>query len=879
MKKLFTLFYLAALAITMNAGEITVAEGTATSDEVPVYSYYGDTQTHNQIIYPASYLTDLKGTSISAMTFYVSSKASAANTPVYNISLAIVEDDHFTASWSSEYSFNTTDLTKVYEGTFDASQATVTITFTTPFAYAEGNLMLDIQTKTKGNDKDASFKGISTTNTQALRGTTIIAGRSFLPQTTFTFSGGSATTCVRPSQLAAATTPDGAVFTWSGDNEAQYQWCIVAKDAEPAGWATLAAGVLTYTATGLTAGTEYDFYVRTYCSETSQSESVKTTFSPTCNAPTSLTVTGITNHAATLAWSAAAGIDKYQYVCLRKDSTPVWDDVEAQAGLTVTLDTLAAQTSYDFYVRSYYSAGVQSSATKISFTTECDVMTMPWSENFNSETLSSCWTIANRSSYGWQKYNYSDETGSFCVRFNAGGFAGYVDTLLSPIINLSEEAILKCKIKNNYNLSVKLYISTNGAAFAELADFTNPKSDVVDLSAYSGDIQLMLLGTTANMNRYFYLDDVQVVAKPCDAPSDVAVSVAVNSAVVTWTAGGGEDTWNLRYRVKDTDAWTEIKNLDEPTDTLSELTTGTAYEVQVQAACSAEKQSEWTASVDFTPACPVPTDVAVSAISYDHATVTWSSMEEEFNLQYREADADGWTTIEDIAAYTYRLTSLQASTTYQVRVQAACGGEFSAAKSFTTGCAPLVDTIPFVEVFDSVPDYALPACWNRLSATDYPYVLSGTAAYGEEGSCLWFGGEEQQLVVLPIFDADLRKLTLSFYYKVNFASLQVGYLSELDTATFVSLADLEAISSYGSEPYALNLQNAAESAYLAIRFFGATSTYASAQVDNVRLEETSATAIDSVTGNPSPVTLKLIRDGQLLIEHSGILYNAQGQKL
>ena len=42
-------------------------------------------------------------------------------------------------------------------------------------------------------------------------------------------------------------------------------------------------------------------------------------------------------------------------------------------------------------------------------------------------------------------------------------------------------------------------------------------------------------------------------------------------------------------------------------------------------------------------------------------------------------------------------------------------------------------------------------------------------------------------------------------------------------------------------------------------------------------EENAATGIDPVTGNPSPVTQKLIQNGQLIILRDGVRYNAQGQ--
>lgn len=879
MKKFATIFAATLMAVTMSAGELTVADGTATHEQLPVWPYYGDVTTRSQFIYPASYLESMQGSTITSITFYTAQQASKTLTTTYTVSLAVVAETTISGAYLSA------EGTKVYEGVLDASRATVTLEFPEPFAYENGNLLVDIKTKSTGNYDEASFYGVATASTTA-RAHTTYGGKdeAFLPKATFLYDAAGDSDCGNATRLRVTPTPDGGVFTWDAGEDAVCQWCVVAKQAEAAGWASLAAGVTTYTVSGLTADTEYDFCVRVDCGE-KQSDETRLTFKPVCYAPANLTIKDIKAKSATIAWDEVAFVSQYQYLCVRKDSAPDWTDVAAREGLSVTLDTLQGNTAYDFYVRSYFSAGVQSTEAKLTFTTDCDAKSVPYSESFDAESLPACWRIANRStSYGWAMYPYSDETGSNCVSFSSRGNAGYIDTLQMPVVNLTEDAIMNVVIKNAKGISLRVFISTDGGQTREqVADLSQTQASaatkVVDLSAYRDEVNIYFYATATGAQGYIYLDDIRIVAKPCNMPKQLKASATTTGAVITWTAGGDESQWNLRYRAVGADEWKEVTALTTPSDTLGGLVAGTEYEVQVQAACSADKQSDWTASAVFTPQCPQPTSVAAKAIAYDRAVVTWNGTESLFNLEYRIKDAAEWTVVDSIEAKSYRLTDLKAATTYQVRIQTACEGEYSKTVSFTTLCAPLApETVPYEETFDSIADGQLPPCWERISENEYPQVVAGTAAWGEEGSCLWFNGEGEQIVVLPVFDVNLHELLLMFYYKTLSASLQVGYMTELSAEAFVPLVSLDAVSAYGVAPYVLSLSNVEGMVYLAIRYYDATSAYARAQIDNIILSDTAPTAIGVVKGEKA-TGRKLIENGSLILEYNGMRFDATGRKL
>lgn len=92
--------------------------------------------------------------------------------------------------------------------------------------------------------------------------------------------------------------------------------------------------------------------------------------------------------------------------------------------------------------------------------------------------------------------------------------------------------------------------------------------------------------------------------------------------------------------------------------------------------------------LDWLP-CTVPESLAVSNVAANSATVTWNpvGMETSWNLQYKVSSATSWTLVPNVTSPSYTLTNLQSNTSYQVQVQANCGGEesgWTSSVSFTT---------------------------------------------------------------------------------------------------------------------------------------------------------------------------------------------------
>lgn len=272
---------------------ITVADGTETNQYVPVYGLYVDDFVRSQTIYPASVIEEgaeavgMTGGTISSMTFYLSSPATASWGSA-TFSVKLTEVSAATLSGWQDVSTATT----VYEGSLDGTQSTMTIEFTTPFTYNGGNLLLEIASLTEGTYKSAYFSGITSTGAswQGNNGSSVAAitgsARNFIPKTTFTFTGGQPITCRSVSNLVFSNlTANSVDLTWADLNNTGATYSIYNGEQL---LGTVAAGVYSYSVTGLEGNTVYTLSVVANCSDADASAAKSVTFRTECDIISSL---------------------------------------------------------------------------------------------------------------------------------------------------------------------------------------------------------------------------------------------------------------------------------------------------------------------------------------------------------------------------------------------------------------------------------------------------------------------------------------------------------------------------------------------------------------------------------------------------------------
>lgn len=267
--RLFIMMLMAAmLPLAVQAqSTLTVNDGTATNSNVPIYGLYVDSYLKCEYVIPASELEDMGvGASISAMTFYLSSTASAswgsANFQVFMKEVAATTIDAFTGL---------DDATLVYEGSLDGTQSEMTVDFTTNYTYNGGNLLVGFYNTVIGTYKSASFYGVSATGAcvQGYSGSSLAdvspTQRNFLPKTTFTYSGGAPVACARPTELEFSNlTATSVDLSWTvGGSETE--WTLEVNGTEMTG---ITANPYTLT---VNPATDYTVKVKANCSATETS--------------------------------------------------------------------------------------------------------------------------------------------------------------------------------------------------------------------------------------------------------------------------------------------------------------------------------------------------------------------------------------------------------------------------------------------------------------------------------------------------------------------------------------------------------------------------------------------------------------------------------
>ena len=170
MKQLSLLALLTAMLLPLGAGaqeELTVCDGTATNSYIPVWGLWLDNNnTHSQSIYPESMLSELDGSNIEQLTWYLSQAPSSAWPSTFTIRLMTTTASAYTSATYVE----TTGATAVYTGTLTVANNMMTVELDEPFTYNGGNLLVDFQSAAASLYSTCSFYGTTPSGITSIYG-------------------------------------------------------------------------------------------------------------------------------------------------------------------------------------------------------------------------------------------------------------------------------------------------------------------------------------------------------------------------------------------------------------------------------------------------------------------------------------------------------------------------------------------------------------------------------------------------------------------------------------------------------------------------------------------------------------------------------------
>lgn len=362
-----------------------------------------------------------------------------------------------------------------------------------------------------------------------------------------------------------------------------------------------------------------------------------------CFRPSSVVVSDVTAHRASVSWSAEDRESAWQ-ICLNDDEDNLID-VNTN---TYELTGLPSETLYNVKVRVSCGNGSYSNWTRnISFTTliACPVPTNLAISDIGTTTATLTWT-ADSNENAWQICMNDEEDNLIDVNSNT-----YELTELSP------ETI--------YNVKVRANCAEDG-----YSNWTN---------------------------------NVPFTTIPlCPIPINLTISnVGRTTATVTWDAGDSETEWQICLN----DDEDNIIEVDSNEYTFTNLSLRTNYRVKIRANCVEDGYSNWTNNRNFTTLSLCPPINSLSCTPDVHsATISWTAGYEEtmWNLHYKASSASSYTYVNGLTSPTYTLTGLTGGTAYKVEVQADCESDGTSGwrvLNFTTKYG-----IPFLEEFDATPE-------------------------------------------------------------------------------------------------------------------------------------------------------------------------------
>ena len=619
---------------------LTVADGTTTNSNVPIHGLWADAYLRCQTIYTAGALDaaatgyGMTGGTISSITYYLSSPASDVWSGTWEVKLMEVTESSLSAF------VDMTNATTVYTGALDGTQSTLTITFTTPYTYQGGNLLIEVSETTSGNYKSCTFYGVSATGASwqgynsgawsSISG----SAQNFIPKTTFTFTGGTEISC---SPISALTIDD----TQTTDNSLTLSWSDAFNSGATYSVYDMSTNTLiesnisdtSYTVNNLNPNTVYTFGVEANCSATDASAIITTSGRTAC---------GI----ETMPWS-----ENFDTWTSKSDC---WSFLSgAYNGGNGTPTEYSSAWTLNSSYGTYITISGKALTMNLYNTLKYWAVTPPIEITNDDAMLSvdvavSAWSSATP--------NYDDN-----------------DTLAFAISTDNGNTFTNLRVVNNTELN-----ALNGEYTTLYIPVTGYNGQTVRFAIYGGSIS----GTSPHDNR-IAIDNV-TVSDPinCMPVSGLSVSnITSTGATLTWEGNAdGYTIWNMADTTVDQYA-TDV------TADLYDLYPNTHYTFGVTANCGSEESMVRTISFTTLVSCPAPTNLTATLTPGDGsvASLSWDNNGTEAWQLCLNGDTNN---LIDITDNPYELTNLTPEQTYTAMVRAYCDVDDQSAWSNTITFTP-----------------------------------------------------------------------------------------------------------------------------------------------------------------------------------------------
>ena len=493
---------------------------------------------------------------------------------------------------------------------------------------------------------------------------------------------------------------------------------------------------------------------------------------PECNRPNNIAASNIQSTQAGLSWfseNATSFEIAYGPRGFSMDSINDYT-IEYASDTTITLYNLTANTYYDVYLRAYCSDFSEWSNV-YTFKTECDVLSAPYSENFNSysgtgvatssstptgypnHTTPDCWSfnMSQSSTTGTRIFissasDYVAGGSGKCLFFtgnNAGPGYAILPQFSNPIDSLYLEFTYRYEsASTGYGILGVMTDPTNDSTF--IAVDTLPRTTTLTtighgfwddgLTGTGYYIAVKWHHSTSSTVYYFSIDDVSVTAPTCRPTTNImATNITSNSADITWN-NITADSYVVAYSTTpnfDPTTCTTTISTTTTTATITGLSTYTQYYYSVKTMCGSEDLG-WSDIYSFftTASCSGNLTQVDPIIGTGTGTTSYLPLYANTGTSYPEATTWQIYTSEDLeraGAYTGYINSVS----FQYTGSAPLTSTFKVymAQTTATGFASFVDTIPLSQmtlVFDGSKEFNQNDEWSTIILNS-PFQYSDTS--------------------------------------------------------------------------------------------------------------------------------------------------------
>lgn len=349
----------------------------------------------------------------------------------------------------------------------------------------------------------------------------------------------------------------------------------------------------------------------------------------TCATPSQLIISDLTTTTALASWTENGSATQWEviYGVVGFDPASEGTTVIANNNPEIIITGLDPSSEYEVYVAAVCSPSEKSTFRgPTSFITACSFVGVPYAldfENANVPNLPLCTAQQNVGAGNTWKTIVHNQDGfnSTVLTYEWNGNNAADTWFYTQGVELlaGESYELSYKYGNNsgdYIEKMKVAFGTSADASAmteQLADHSNitGANAIVETILFEAPADgIYYIGFHAYSNRkqyYLYLDDITVdVAPACTPVSDLlAQNITTNSVDLSWSPGGSETQWLLKYGEAGFDPQTQGQNIsvnNNPNYSLSGLEQGLSYDFYVTSICE-NNEGEIVGPETFTTRC------------------------------------------------------------------------------------------------------------------------------------------------------------------------------------------------------------------------------------------------------------------------------------